>query len=71
MDITKELQKIMIDRDLTQKMLADKLDTTQANLSKKFKLNNYRIQELEELVKLMGYKIEINFIKIDDYESEN
>ena len=63
MDVTKIIQKTMIDESLNQKELAERLNTTQANLSKKFKFNNYRIKELEEIASAMGYKVEINFIK--------
>lgn len=66
MDITKKIQKLMIDENLTQKILAEKLQTTQANLSKKFKLNNYRMNDLEEIAATLGYKLEINFIKIEE-----
>lgn len=63
MDISKEIKKLMVQENFTQEALAEALNTTQANLSKKFKLNNPRINELEEIVNAMGYKIEVNFIK--------
>lgn len=63
MDISKEIKKLMVQENFTQEALAESLNTTQANLSKKFKLNNPRLNELEEIVNVMGYKIEVNFIK--------
>lgn len=66
MDITKMIKKVMIDENIKQEVLAEKLNFSQANLSKKFKLNNFRIKELEEIAAAMGYKVEINFLKEDN-----
>lgn len=52
-------------RKTTQKELAEKLGTTQANLSKKYKADNWRIKDLEEIARALDAKLEVNFI-IDD-----
>lgn len=66
LDVTKEIQKILLEENLSKSYLAEKLNFSQANLSKKFKLNNYRINDLEEIAKAIGYKVEIKFIKISE-----
>ena len=63
MDIAKELKKIMIDRDVTLSVLADKLGTSQPNLSHKFKRNNFSITEMLEIATALDYELKIEFIK--------
>jgi len=63
MDIAKELKKIMVDEDITLKALADKLNTSQPNLSNKFKRNNFSTKELTEISNALGYEFNIIFKK--------
>lgn len=63
MDIAKEIKKIIIDEDMTLSSLADKLDTSQQNLSAKLKRNNLSINEMKDIAKALGYKLDIKFIK--------
>ena len=42
-DISKEIKKMLIDRDLTQSQLADMLNTSQSNFANKMKRNNFRV----------------------------
>lgn len=63
MDIIKEIKKIMIDENMNIVSLAEKLNTSQPNLSKKFKRNNPTISDLEEIATALNREIEINFIK--------
>ncbi|HBI92101.1 MAG TPA: helix-turn-helix domain-containing protein [Terrisporobacter glycolicus] len=63
MDIIKEIKKIMIDENMNIVSLAEKLNTSQPNLSKKFKRNNPTISDLEEIAAALNREIEINFIK--------
>lgn len=53
----------MIDEDINLITLAEKLNTSQPNLSKKFKRNNPTISDLEEIAAALDRKLEINFIK--------
>lgn len=63
MDIIKEIKKIMIDEDINLVSLAEKLNTSQPNLSKKFKRNNPTIKDLEEIAAALNREVEIKFIK--------
>lgn len=63
MDIIKEIKKIMIDENMNIVSLAEKLNTSQPNLSKKFKRNNPTVKDLEEIATALGRELEINFIK--------
>lgn len=63
MNVTKEIKKVMLEENITQETLAGILETSQANLSKKFKLNNYRTKDLEKIAEAIGYRVEIHFIK--------
>lgn len=63
MDIVKEIKKIMIDENINLVSLAEKLNTSQPNLSKKFKRNNPTIKDLEEIAAALNREVEIMFIK--------
>lgn len=63
MDIIKEIKKIMIDEDINLVNLAERLNTSQPNLSKKFKRNNPTVKDLEEIASALNREVEIKFIK--------
>lgn len=63
MDIAKEIKKIVIDEDMTISSLANKLGTSQQNLSAKLKRNNLNINEIRDIAKALGYELDIKFIK--------
>lgn len=63
MDVTKKIKQVMLDNDMGQEDLAILMKTTQSNISKKFKANNYRIKELEEIAEALGCNLEVNFVK--------
>ena len=63
MDMTTEIKKIMLDEKINMVGLAKKLNTSQPNLSAKFKRNNFSIKELEEIAAALNCTIEIKFIK--------
>ena len=62
-DISKEIKKMLIDKDLTQSQLADMLNTSQSNLANKMKRNNFRVSEMLEIAELLNYDLKIEFIK--------
>lgn len=64
-EVTEKIKIASLMRKTTQKELAEKLGTTQANLSKKYKADNWRIKDLEEIARALDAKLELNFI-IDD-----
>lgn len=63
MDIIKEVKKIMMDENINLVSLAERLNTSQPNLSKKFKRNNPTIKDLEEIAAALNREVEIKFIK--------
>lgn len=63
MDIATEIKKIMLDEKVNMVGLAKKLNTTQPNLSAKFKRNNFTIKDLEEISAALNHKVIIEFIK--------
>ena len=62
-DISKEIKKMLIDRDLTQSQLSDMLNTSQSNFENKMKRNNFRVSEMLEIEELLNYDLKIEFIK--------
>ena len=65
MDIAKEIKKILIDKDMTSTDLAEKLGVTQKNVSAKLKKNDMRISEIEKILGVLGYKLDVEFKKIE------
>lgn len=63
MDITKIIKKILIDENVTVSELANRLNTTQPNLSAKFKRNDFRISEIEEIAAALGYSLNLEIKK--------
>ena len=65
MDIAKEIKKILIDKDMTLTDLAEKLGVTQQNVSATLKKNDMRISEIEKILGVLGYKLDVEFKKIE------
>lgn len=63
MDFSKEIKKILIDKDMTISDLATKLDVTQQNVSAKLKKNDPRLSEVDKIADALGYYVKIEFIK--------
>lgn len=63
MDITKIIKKILIDENVTVSELANRLNTTQPNLSAKFRRNDFRISEIEEITVALGYTLNLEIKK--------
>lgn len=63
MDIAKEIKKMIIDEGITLSILAERLNTTQPNLSHKLKRNNFSTKEMLEIAEALGYELKIEFVK--------
>lgn len=63
MNIEKEIKKILIEKDMLLKDLAEKLGVSYQNLYNKMQRNNFRVSELEEILNVLGYDLELKFIK--------
>ena len=63
MNIEKEIKKILIEKDMLLKDLAEKLGVSYQNLYNKMQRNNFRVSELEEILYALGYDLILKFIK--------
>lgn len=63
MKIVTEMKKLFLDADTTQSEVANKINTTQANLSKKFKNNTLYSKDIENIADSLGYELIIEFRK--------
>lgn len=63
MGISKEIKKILIDKDLNQGDLAEKLGTSQQNMNAKLKRDNFSNKEMIEIAEALGYELKIEFVK--------
>ena len=63
MGISKEIKKILIDEDLTQAELAEKIGTSQQKMNAKLKRDNFSNKEMQEIAEALGYELKIEFIK--------
>lgn len=63
MGISKEIKKILIDEELTQAELAEKIGTSQQNMNAKLKRDNFSNKEMQEIAEILGYDLKIEFIK--------
>ena len=62
MSLSKKLKIAMIELNVNQVELAQRTNQTQANLSKKLKVNNFRLREYEELIHALGCTLEIKIV---------
>ncbi|WP_394899453.1 helix-turn-helix domain-containing protein [Clostridium paraputrificum] len=63
MDISKKIKMMMLEKDITMTELSSLLNTSQPNLSAKFKRNDFRISELKSFAEILGYELKIEFIE--------
>ena len=65
MDISTQIKIMLTATNKTQSDLANALNCTQSNIALRLKNNAWKVKDLEEICKILGYKLEINFKKID------
>ncbi|MDU1843630.1 helix-turn-helix transcriptional regulator [Clostridium sp.] len=63
MDVAKKIRIMLVEENLKIIDLADRLNTSQQNISAKLKRNNFSVKEMEEIAEALGYSLEINFTK--------
>ena len=61
----KKVKMLLVENEITITELAQKLGTTQPNISGKMKRDNFSEKELTEIANVLGAKVEINFILED------
>lgn len=65
MGMATKIKMLMAAKDLNITQLAEKLGTSQSNLSKKLKRDNFSENELQEIADILGAKFEAYFILED------
>ena len=62
MSMTKKIKKLLVEKDMTLSELAEKIGTTQPNLSNKLKRDNFSEKEIGEIAAALNCGYEINFV---------
>lgn len=57
-----EIQKIMLDKGLKKKDIADRCGWTQSNMYNKMKRDNFSEEELRKIADALGCTLQIKFI---------
>lgn len=65
MEITKKVKRLLVESDMNATQLAEKIETTQSNLSRKMKNESYSVTDLIKIAEALNVKLEINFILED------
>lgn len=61
MEITKEIKKLLVEKDMTATQLAEKIDTTQSNLSRKMRNESYSVSDLIKIAEALDVDLKIEF----------
>ena len=62
MELTKEIKKLLVDKEINATQLAEKIGMTQSNLSKKMASGSYSVADLEKIAEGLDLKLEIRFV---------
>lgn len=60
--MTKKIKILLVEADITQKELANRINTSPGNLSGKLKRDNFSEKELQEIARACGAEFEGSFI---------
>ena len=62
MDVTKKIKHLLLETDMTQMLLAEKIGMTQPNISLKMTKNSYSVKDLKNIAAAFDCELEINFV---------
>ncbi|MGE7676281.1 helix-turn-helix domain-containing protein [Lysinibacillus sp. NPDC094403] len=65
MGMAKKIKMLMVEKDITLSDLAEKIGTSQPNLSNKMKRDNFNEKELNQIAEVLEVKYEANFVLED------
>lgn len=65
MEVTKKVRRLLLESDMNATQLAEKIETTQSNLSRKMKNESYSVTDLIKIAEATGVELEVNFITED------
>lgn len=60
-ELSKEIKKLLIEKDMTATQLAEKIGMSQGNLSTKMRNESYSVADLEKIAAALNVNIEIKF----------
>jgi len=63
MEITKQIKLLLVEKDMTATQLAEAINMTQSNLSKKMKNGTYTVNDLENIANALNLELVIEFKK--------
>ena len=63
--MSKKIKMLMLEREVTQMQLAEKLGTSQSNLANKLKRDNKKKKELNQIAEILNATFEGNFVLND------
>ena len=66
--LVNELKKVMIDTNTKQVDLANMMDVPKQAITKIFNKKNLTCDDMQKLLSLMGYELQIDFIPVDQSE---
>ncbi|MER2171842.1 MAG: helix-turn-helix domain-containing protein [Psychrobacillus psychrodurans] len=64
--MAKKIKLLLVERDSNLSELAEKIGTTQPNLSNKMKRDDFRVSELNQIAEVLGVKFESYFVLDDE-----
>ena len=67
--MSKKIKMLMLEREVTQMQLAEKLKTSQSNLANKLKRANFSEKELNQIAEILNATFEGNFVLNDTGKS--
>ncbi|AMW98475.1 helix-turn-helix domain-containing protein [Rummeliibacillus stabekisii] len=65
MAMAKKIKMLLVEKEISLSELAEKLNTSQPNLSNKLKRDNFSEHELNEIAEILSVKYEANFVLED------
>ena len=65
MEVTKKVRRLLLESDMNATQLAEKIETTQSNLSRKMKNESYSVADLIKIAEATGVELEVNFVMED------
>ncbi len=65
MEITKKVKRLLVEGDLTATQLAEKIGTSQSNLSQKMRNESYSVADLIKIAEATGVELEVSFVLED------
>lgn len=63
LSITKKLKMLMLEKDMKQIEVAEKLGYTKQGFNKLLSKDDYKLKDIEKIADILGYEVELTFIE--------